>query len=62
MVSRLIQTYSNPVYSNALADLHIIEVWTIGLGGGLCSPRALLVDECVSVGLLFLNDTSPGKR
>lgn len=39
-----------------LADLHSIEEWNIGLGGGMCSPSALLVSrvclclcECVSV-------------
>lgn len=27
----------------ALADVHILEEWTIGFGGGLRSPSALLV-------------------
>lgn len=36
----------------ALADLHSIEEWNIGLDGGMCSPSALLVSRvcyvCVS--------------
>lgn len=27
----------------ALVDLRLIEEWTVGLGGRLCSPSALLV-------------------